>query len=228
SVQLVDVDPASPEHGQRKLVSLRWQEPEGVYYRSSTLAFMPTIGFPLRPHTRYALVVTNALRARSGDAVAQQADLAKVVGVEKPDTGSLAAHTALAPAVEELAAAGIPGDRIVHLAVFTTADPTRELIAVRDAVAGLVPAPAPEDDQWTLGATGQTFQEYRGRYGPTPNFQAGKLPFTEYGDGGGFVFQDGQPVLQDTFDLRFSLVVPDAGACPMPAEGYPIVLFAHG
>src|SRR6185369_14344781 len=178
SVQLVDVDPASPEHGQRKLVSLRWQEPEGVYYRSSTLAFMPTIGFPLRPRTRYALVVTNALRAKSGAAVTQQVDLAKVVGVEAPDAGSLAAHTALAPAVAELAAAGISGERIVHLAVFTTADPTRELAAVRDAVADLVPAPLPEDDEWALGQTDPAWQEYTGRYGPSPNFQAGTLPFT--------------------------------------------------
>ena len=39
---------------------------------------------------------------------------------------------------------------------------------------------------------------------------------------------NGLPVVQSTFDLRFSLSVPEASACPMPAAGYPIVLYAHG
>src|SRR5262249_36916685 len=134
-------------------------------YRPNTLAFMPTVGFPLRPHTRYALVVTSALRAKAGGAVAQHADLAGVVGVTAPGPKALAAQKALAPAVAELGAAGVPGERIVHLAVFTTADPIRELEVVRDAVADLVPAPTPEDDQWALANSDPAWDEYTGRYG---------------------------------------------------------------
>ncbi|MFT3775819.1 MAG: hypothetical protein QM820_61530 [Minicystis sp.] len=228
SVQLIDVDPASPERGQRKLISLRWQEAEGVYYRANTLAFMPTIGFPLRPHTHYALVVTDAVEAKTGGAIAQLPDLAKAVGAADFDSKTRAAHTAFAPAIEEIAAAGIDRSRIVHLAVFTTSDPTKELAEVRDAVVSTVPAPAPETDKWKHASHTSTGDEYQGRFGPSPNFQAGTLPFTKYGDGGGFVFKDGAPVLQGTFDLRFSIFVPDAVKCPMPAEGYPIVLYAHG
>lgn len=55
------------------------------------------------------------------------------------------------------------------------------------------------------------------------------MPFVDFGDGGGFTFdQDGKPVVQSTFDMRFSLAVPKETACPMPADGYPIVLYAHG
>ena len=47
--------------------------------------------------------------------------------------------------------------------------------------------------------------------------------------GGNFVFDSsGNPVLQNTFPMRFTLVVPNAKACPVPASGYPILLYAHG
>jgi len=228
SVQLIDVDPSSPEHGQRKLISLRWQADEGVYYRPNTLAFMPTIGSPLRPHTRYALVVTDALQAKTGGSIAQLPDLGRAVGALELDSKTRVAESTLAPAVEEIEAAGVVRESIVHLAVFTTSDPTKELEAVRDAVADAIPAPAAESDKWAIGKHATAYDEYTGRYGPSPNFQAGNLPFKLYGDGGNFVLEDGKPVIQDTFDLRFSITVPKAAQCPMPAAGYPIVLYAHG
>jgi hypothetical protein len=227
SVQLVDIDDASPEHLSRKLISIRWQAAAGVYYQPNTLAWMPTIGFPLRPHTRYALVVTDKLQAKSGGAIAQQADLAKVVGVEPADAKTRLPRAELAPAVADLETAGIPRSSIVHLAVFTTADPTKELEIIRDALPSLIPAPTVEASQWSKTNQG-TFTEFKGRYGPSPNFQAGDLPFQVYGDGGNFVFEDGVPVLQSTFDLRFSLSVPNKSLCPMPQAGYPIVLYGHG
>lgn len=228
SVQLVDVDPASPEHGLRKLVSLSWRPDEGVYILPNTLEFMPTIGFPLRPRTRYALVVTTALQAASGGAIAASADLAAVLGTSAADERTQRAHDDLASAVKDLENDGIPRDHIAHLAVFTTADPTKELFEVRDAVRTLVPAPKADPAAWTVGYKNSSSTEYRGSYGPSPNFQAGKLPFEKYGDGGAFQMEGGKPKLIDTFDLRFSLMVPAATKCPMPAQGYPIVLYAHG
>jgi hypothetical protein len=229
SVQLIDVDPDSPERWQRKLVSLEWREQEGVYYRPNTLAFMPSIGFPLRPHTRYALVVTDAVQAKSGGSIAQDATLAKVIGVADADAATRAASATLAPAIGELENAGIARGSIVHLAVFTTGDPTKELIAVRDGVTSTVAAPTAEDDQWVQGPVGPSWKEYQGRYGPSPNYQRGTIPFTHYGDGGEFVFDDkGLPVLQSAFDLRFSITIPKSTICPMPPDGYPIVLYAHG
>ncbi len=228
SVQLLDIDPASPERGQRKLVSLSWRATEGVYIRPNTLAFMPTVGFPLRARTRYALVVTDALQAASGGAVTAGADLAAVLGSGTADDRTKGARDALASAVTEIEKGGIGRDRIAHLAVFTTADPTKELFAVRDAVRATVPAPKADPAKWTVGFKSSFATEYRGSYGPSPNYQAGKIPFEQYGDGGQLQFEDGKPQLVDTFDARFSLTVPKASKCPMPAGGYPIVLYAHG
>lgn len=228
SVQLVDVDPSSPEHGARKLVSFAFHAPEGLYYLPNTLSFLPTPGFPLLPHTRYALVVTDALHAEDGSPVGQSETIAMLVGVKPPNAATEAANKAVADAVSDLKKAGVAPAHIVHLTVFTTADPTKELIAVRDAVAKTAEPPKADPAAWKLGTSDVTFTEYRGRYGPTPNYQAGTIPYPLPSDGGQFVFKDGLPVVQNTSDLRFSLTVPSATACPMPATGYPIVLYAHG
>lgn len=228
SVQLIDVDPTSPENGARHLVSLEWREEEGVYWQAHTLAFMPTLGFPLRPQTRYALVVTDAVKSPGGGAVHPSADLAAVLGLAPVDARTSTAKTALDPALDVLDAAGIARAHIVHLAVYTTADPVGELFAVRDDVHENVPAPTAHADAWSLKSSGDHFDEYLGKYGPSPNYQAGTIPFETAGSGGEFQLVGGKPKVVDLFDLRFSLSVPSAAACPMPASGFPIVLYAHG
>lgn len=228
SVQLIDVDPSSPEHGARKLISLSFHAPRGLYYLPDTLAFIPTPGFPLRPHTRYALVVTDAVHAEDGTPIGQSETVAMLVGAKSPNASTQAANAALADAVGEIQKAGIARAHIVHLAVFTTADPTKELIAVRDGVAKTADPPTADASMWKVGTSNATFTEYQGRYGPSPNYQAGKLPFNFFGEGGQFELMDGLPVVQSVSNLRFSLTVPTAKSCPMPASGYPIVLYAHG
>jgi hypothetical protein len=228
SVQLIDIDPASPEHGQRKLISLLWREEEGVYWPSNTLSFMPTFGFPLRPRTRYAFVVTDALRSRGGGEVNASPELRQALGLEDPASpGTTALRSSLDPAVAELKALGVEPARLVQLAVFTTNDPTAELYAVRDHLRENVMAPRFRGPI-TLKTQQKHFDEYVGTYGPSPNYQVGETPFTVFGDGGSFNVRDGEPEVVDAFYLRFSLAVPKADACPMPEAGYPIALYAHG
>lgn len=228
SVQLIDVDPSSLEHGTRKLVSTQFRAKKGLYYLPDTLAFIPTPGFPLRPHTRYALVVTDALHAQDGTQVGQSETVAMLVGAKPPNTDTKAANATLADAVGEVEKAGVARTHIVHLAVFTTADPTKELIAVRDGVAKTAEPPTADANLWKVGGSNATYIEYQGSYGPSPNYQAGNIPFLSISDGGQFVFKDGLPVVQNVSNLRFSLAVPVSSACPMPDAGYPIVLYAHG
>ena len=229
SVQLIDVDPASPEYGKRHLVSVQFRAEEGVYYPTNTLAFMPTLGFPLLPHTRYALVVTDAVRGAGGGTIAKSSELAQALGEQSPTSKATAdAKEALAPAVAEIEKFGIKREKIVHLAVFRTNDPTEELFAARDHLRANVPAPVAKPAAWTIGGTWDARTEYIGSYGPSPNYQDGTVPFEKPGDGGDFKVVDGAPAVVDTFELRFSLSVPNSVACPMPEAGYPIVLYAHG
>lgn len=225
SLQLVDVDPASPDRGKRRPIDVQFRAPKGVYIPADTLAVLPLPGMPLRPKTRYALVATNALKAKDGAPFAPSSDLAEVLGKSAATAKTEKIRGLYAPALDELATAGIARDTIVHLAVFTTNDPTEELFRITDALRTQVEAPKAKD----LVAKDQNaaYDVYEGNYGPTPNYQSGQVPFAKAG--GAFVFDaDGKPVLQNTFDVRFAIVIPNAEKCPEPAEGYPVVVYAHG
>ena len=228
SVQLIDVDPSSPERGRRKLIDLRYQNEAGVYWPESTLSFMPAMGFPLRASTRYALVVTDDLRAEDGSKVARAPALDEVLGLVEPSFVTRPLRDDWAQAVGEIEKAGVERERIVHLTVFTTADPTAELFAIRDDLRESFPAPSFDPAKWTI--TGQTplYTIFEGEYGPSPDYQQGELPFKGATGGGGFEFRNGKPVVQREFSLRFVLAVPNGQRCPMPERGYPIVLHAHG
>lgn len=228
SVQLIDIDAASPEYGQRKLVSLFFRKEAGAYWLPNTLAFEPTLGFPLRPKTKYALVVTDDVVGENGVPVTASADLQEVLGLTTATDHTAAARQVFASPITEVVKAGIDRKRIVHFTSFTTADPTAELFAVADDLKKTIPNPKVDPLSWQLAGSKPTYDEYTGTYGPAPNYQAGNLPFSAYGDGGNFNIVDGKPQVVDTFSMRFSLSVPKAEKCPMPPDGYPVVMYAHG
>ena len=232
AIQLVDVDPSSPERGKRRQVQWYWRSEPGAensYWLPKTLSVMPAMGQPLRPKTRYALVVTKAAKPKGGGTLVPSTDLDEAMGRRKATTKTQAAHDALAPVLAELDSAGIPSDWVASLTWFTTNDPTRELFAVTDFTKRAVEAPKFDPNAWKRYNQVPEADVYEGAYGPAPNFQAGKLPFTNYGDGGSFAFDGaGNPIVQSTFTMRAMVVVPVASKCPMPANGYPIVLYAHG
>jgi predicted esterase len=230
SIQLVDIDPQSPEHGNRKLVEWYFRGEEGgLYWMPHTLAVAPAHGYPLRPRTRYAIVVTRDAKSLGGGLLLPSKDMLEVLELLPTSEHSKLTHDAFAPAVAELAAAGVPRERIVEMTVFTTNDPTAELFRVIDSEKKDFPAPTIDPSSWTFLKEDSSKDIYEGVYGPAPNYQAGVIPFKNAGDGGNFVFdEDGKPVVQGTFTMRFSLVVPRESKCPMPQDGYPLVLYAHG
>jgi hypothetical protein len=228
SVQLVDVDDASPEKGKRRLITLQYRDAEGVYWAPHTLAFLPTFGYPLRPHTRYAFVVTTDVKAKGGASLTRPAALDAVLGLGASSGATDAVKASWAPALKVLDGAGVPAAKIAHVTVFTTTDPTDELFRIRDFVRTKYPAPTLQGPVVAKESTA-AYDVYEGNYGKSPDFQQGTIPFAKLGDGGAFAFDaSGTPVVQREFDLRFALTVPNATACPMPANGYPVVLYAHG
>jgi hypothetical protein len=236
AVQLVDVDPKSPEYGKPQLLETYWQQAAGVYWLADTLAVRPAFGYPLRPHTQYALVVTRGVKATDGTPVTPSADLSEVLGLSTLESRVKPVHDLYAPALAELAKVGVAASNVAHLAVFTTTDPTQEQFAVMDDVHASVAAPTVDPTTWSLPTTSQAYSVplqspgnydvYEGKYGPSPNYQSGTAPYNT--SGGTYVFSNGKPVVQNTFSQDFALVVPDSSACTMPAGGWPIVLYAHG
>jgi hypothetical protein len=243
TVQLVNVDPSSPEHDQRHLAQVYWRQAAGDYWQADTLVVGPALGYPLLPKTKYAIVVSRDVKTTSGAPIAPSPDLAAVLGLAPTNATNAPVHDLFAPALADLAALGIPASSIAHFTTFTTNDPTAELFSIADDVATAFPAPTVlTDADAGVGPPGSTtstlqanpgdvetgvYDVYSGWYGPAPNYQAGVPPYTT--TGGGFVFDGaGHAVVQGSFPMRFTLVVPNATACPMPAGGYPILLYAHG
>lgn len=225
AVQLIDVDPKSPERGTRVPVELSFRGPEGVYIPQNTLAVLPLPGKPLRPRTRYALVVTTDARSTAGATMSPSADLAEVLGLRSVSERTAAVRAAFEPGIAALETFGIARNRIANLTVFTTNDPTSEMFTVADALKSQVPAPTARDI--VSKERGTAFDVYEGQYGPTPNYQSGTVPYNE--TGGDFAFApDGTPIVQGTFDVRFAITVPRPEQCPEPPNGYPLVIYAHG
>ncbi|MEZ4220079.1 MAG: hypothetical protein R3B13_04050 [Polyangiaceae bacterium] len=232
SVQLIDITPSADEYGQRMLIRVRLAPSPAVYYPDNTLVFQPVYGYPLRPEHRYALVVTSKVRTASGARIQAAPELREVLGLESATGARAKLRDAWAQDVKSVETAGVVRRDIVHLSVFSTADPVAETRALRDWVVKEFDAPTVRADTWQKNDKDLrpgVMEVYEGVYGPSPDFQRGKIPFAQAGDGGELAFDaSGTPEVQREFDLRFTLAVPDSAACPMPSAGYPIVLYAHG
>ncbi|MEO7109125.1 MAG: hypothetical protein ABI183_01695, partial [Polyangiaceae bacterium] len=229
SVQIIDIDPSSPTKGQRHLAQTFWRADPGIYWLQNTLTVAPALGYPLSPKTKYAIVMTKSVKTMTGATFSPSADLSQILGLSAVSDRVKSAQAAMAADVAAVVAAGIPANQIVHFTSFTTNDPTEDLFAIADNFKAQVVAPTVEPGTWAQAEQTPDYDVYQGRYSPSPNYQSGTPPYSQPTDGGGFVFDSAKkPVLQNTFDMQFTLVVPNVTKCPPPAAGYPIVLYAHG
>jgi hypothetical protein len=132
AIVMIDADPSSSQHGRMIPLRVEWNAP------SSRLAVRPARGISLGRGRRYVAAITSKLRAEDGTPLAaSEAFLAARDGSD-PSVARVAAH--LAPALDELEAAGVRRGDVVAVASFTTEDPTALLRSTRDAVhAGAAP-----------------------------------------------------------------------------------------
>lgn len=220
AVFLVDVDPDSPDVGTRHPIALHFQDCPTRFWSAHTLAIRPVYGLPLASDRTYAAVVTTGLNSADGEPFARSADLEAVLAGES----DAAVDAIYGPALDALEAAGVTRDAILSLAVFTTQDATGETIAIRDWMHAEYPAPSVVTVETDRVAP--RYERVAGTYGPVPIFQAGELPYANAEDGGDITLDaTGAPTVHGEYDARFSLTIPTS---PMPAGGYPIVLYAHG
>lgn len=211
-VLLVDVDPTSPGYGTR--TPIQWEvrdHAESFYLPPHMLAVAPVYGFPLRPHTRYALIVTTraASPAPGFDAVWD---------LTHPD------HRAYADLLDTLPLLGLSPDDVAIAAPFTTRDPLDELRRIAWFVRERTGLP---DLNLTLDHEGTFahYHSYRTHY-PSPVFTHGERPYNE--EGGGFLWEeDGTPVIHSWDDMRLAVCTPLDLSDPPPG-GWPVVIFQHG
>jgi len=223
SVFLIDVDPDSPTRGQRHPGVVVYRDEATVYWPDHCVAIRPVYGMPLAGGRTYAAVVTRDVTAADGGRFTRSRDFAALV-----DGGGGAVVEAgrdiYGPALDVIEESGVPREHVLSLAVFTTHDPTAELVTIRDWMIDSYPVPEPVEGDWAWVEDADGYTHVEGRYGPVPMFQSGDPPYDAEGSGE-IRFEGGEPVVSQEVDVRFTMSIPTT---PMPAGGYPVVLYAHG
>jgi pimeloyl-ACP methyl ester carboxylesterase len=189
-----------------------------------TLAVSPLYGFPLSGATKYALLLTNAVKDINDHPIAMPGLMRQAL-LSGPSTDPVLSRliSVYKPLYDYLKQQKITMDTTGVATVFTTQDPTKDLRTIKQVVSNITGLGIstigyyPEWDSWTSSYV------FGGTY-TSPDFQYGTPPYAT--TGGGFSFDtNGTPVIQRWESLDFSLTVPHG---PQPPNGWPIALYAHG
>ena len=220
SVYLVNVDTTSEAYGERTPLWIKLETDESRFIAANWLGLLPFPGFPLRPGTTYAAVITNRVLSADRRPMGRDADFAAIMGTSDATPAVVAARGVYQPLLDYLADQSLAAQEVVGAAVFTTHTVTEVVRRAREVIAGL--------DVPTITGLGVTVQDgvielYDATY-LAPIFQQGEAPYRH--DGGQIeVDALGDPVLARMEELRVAISVP-VGI--MPATGWPVVIYRHG
>lgn len=183
--------------------------PSDSYFPENMLAVAPRPGFILAPHHQYAFVVMRSLKDANGRLLGAPAALTKL--------------ESFAPLWSTLEGRGLHSADVAAATVFTTGDvvkdtsdlSTKVLASYKVDVGSLAVDPKG-------GASLDRYCELQGQV-TYPQFQQGLPPFDTDGS---FTFgADGLPIKTRDETAPITISLPKT---PMPAGGYPLVVYFHG
>jgi acetyl esterase/lipase len=210
-IQLLDVDPRSPDFLRRVPIQFAWHPEQGAYLPGNLLAVSPLDGIPLRPGTTYALIVL--------DAWAEADPRFTEAWTSDGPWGE-----ALAPLDDVLGRIGLYRHDVAAATVFTTTEPLAEMDRVARFLDERVTPPAFEPALGWVYNEG-AYEVWRSSYS-TPIFMQGEAPYADAG--GAFAFRDdGLPEIARWEPMRLSVILPADRAAP-PEGGWPVVVSLHG
>lgn len=207
TVYLVNVDPRSPQWGERTPIQWEFRETEGRYHPANLLSVAPVFGFPLAPNTTYALAITTGA-GQSSDAF--EARWEEEIGLQLFR--------------DVLFLEGVPLTDIAVATAFTTQDPVNEMARASRFVMEDIAPPSfdrPVEFRYNRG----NYSLYRTHF-PTPLLQHGERPYNT--GGGDFRFDEhGVPLVHSFDDMRLAIATPQDISEP-PESGWPAVVYVHG
>lgn len=210
---LVDVDEASPEKGKAfGLLPRWWAQAKDDYYLADEYTLLAQPSVALRPRTRYAFVLTDAVKASDGREIVRSAQMEAVLS-GKDD--SAYADEVRKGVSEASASVGVDPEHVVVATVFTTASVHDEVLAAAGAARASEPPKVLEP--WSV----ETPMEADGRVRFRAVFEAPELRGE---DGKWHSDADGAPVVQKKVGMEVLL----AFAHGDKSGPRPIVFFAHG
>ena len=207
---LMDIDAQSPERGRVIPVKLRHQEEETVWQPAGMIAIAPVLGFPLRPRTTYALVLTTDF-------------IEPVEGFADVWHPKYADNEYYQELSQTLVQESVSRQRVAFAVRFTTQDPVSEMAKMAARIRSDLTLPALDQELTAY----PTFNEARSFDGQmwVPIWQTGEKPYLDAG--GNFVFdEEGRPLIQSWEHVSFTISVPRN--LQMPEEGWPVVIYGHG
>ncbi len=222
-IQVVDVDPNSPEYGRRFPLNVSRTVVFDSYRPNNLLQIFPTLGISLRPNTTYAAIVKKSTPTPSGYELVQNEELSYVLNGSTSNRGDIPqrAFDVYGPLRNYIAQHNIAVSSIVGATVFTTGNPAARIEKGAQFVSNM-PLKTPANLKRI-----KNFDDYcviQGNIG-TPMFQVGIAPYLV--TGGGIEWDNsGNPKVQKFRKGRFLVTIPKH--TPMPAEGFPMLYFHHG
>jgi hypothetical protein len=221
-VLLVDVDEKSPERG-RLFPTVAATPAADDFAPEHLLAVAPRPGFILSAGRQYAFVVQRSFGDENGKPLGVPYTLRQLRDGKRPSGSHGKDLVSLyAPLWATLKLVGIPAAQVAAATVFTTGDVVADMAAMSDAIVKKYSIEItdlhidPVD-----GADHDRYCEFIGKVS-YPQFQTGKPPFNT---GGLFVYHDGVPELQRQEVAPITITLPKT---PMPAAGYPLMVYFHG
>ena len=225
SVFLVDVSEESPTYRQKVPVQVSYKESRQSV-GSFSLVLLPFHGFPLRPKTTYAAIVTTSVKGADGKPVKRGRDMKRLLSDSTPSSGADGlfgtAWEVYLPLRQYLEAVGREKTDVAAAAVFTTQEPVSLMGAIREVIYEDLPDhPTPLELEYTTEAS--SYFLFSGTY-EGPVFQAGEPPYRRSG-GVIELDDDGRPILVRTEPIRFAVSIPKG---EIPEKGWPVVIYSHG
>jgi hypothetical protein len=239
AIQWLDVtQPSAPV-----AVGFQWSSSSlrNAYLCDDWVASRPPVGLPLTAGHTYAVLLSSSILDASLRPIEVAPDLTALLATTAPaDPQLAAAWPSYKPLRDWAQGAGVATSTILDATVFTVGHPattaSKLVTAVGAAAApaatgwircGDAPSPCPQaTGDRACGAPDPAFDELHALV-TLPIFQRGTEPYVTPSDGGDLALgADGTPVVQRTESVCLALTVPRA--VPMPAGGWPLVLYAHG
>jgi len=210
AVFLMNIDPASEGWGETVPLRFELLPGETEWHDANVLAVAPVAGHPLRPTTTYALVVTTRVATPNPDFVAT---LSATDPLHDPRL------------VHALTFHGVPTAEVAVASVFTTFDPTEEMVRIADFLQREVAPPDLAQSPLELLDDFDDYLAWRTHY-PSPYFTHGERPY--FTEGGAFRFTpDGRPEIAGWDDMRAGVCTPK-NLDAVPPGGWPVVIYQHG
>ena len=216
TVYLLDIDPTSPYRGEQIPIQWDYQEEQTNWQPANFLSLAPVWGFPLRPDTLYATVLTRELVDYDDGLPELWDDHEEWYST----TDRIVANQLYL--YETWMHLNLKTDNIAAFTIFKTQDPVKDMVNFAHRIDTELTAPTLSP--WVeLGYEADHYTAYDGEM-LLPLWQYGQKPYSS--TGGGFAFEDGtRPKIFEWERANFRISVPTG---EMPETGWPVAIYSHG